>query len=212
MYERMWEVIARTKKVKGTNIPPTEETCVKTQSVASDSIENTPIKKIRKKPGTKPIEEKVTPEFLDALTAYASQSISNMEIAQMLQISSSSFYKLMSELPEFKAAYEKGIDNRKYELEKALLKRASGFAGQEIKTETDADGNVTKKIITDKQYVPDTTALIFALKNLHGDKYKDVIESVNTVNINVQQIQNIPDEELLKYASVDLIETDYQID
>ena len=60
--------------------------------------------------------------------------------------------------------------------------------------------------------MPDTTALIFALKNLHSDKYKDRIESVNTVNVNIQQIQNIPDEELLQYANLNLIEAEFEIE
>lgn len=203
--------MAKTNKVKGINTPPTKETLRKTQSMACDideNIENVPIKQ---SPGRKPIEDRLTPDFLEHLTAYASQPINNCEIAEALNIGLTSFYKLMNESQEFKIAYNKGIDNRKYELEKALLKRATGFAGQEVKTETDADGNIIRKTVTDKSYVPDTTALIFSLKNLYGDRYKDVIESVNTVNINVQQIQNIPDEELLKYASNNLIEADYEI-
>jgi len=118
----------------------------------------------------------------------------------------------MVQEPTFKEAYNRGLESRKYELEKALFKRAEGFTAQETKIETDAKGNVTKKTVTDKHYVPDSTALIFALKNVYGDKYKDSVETVSTVNVNIQQIQNIPDEELLKYANVELIDSvDYEI-
>jgi hypothetical protein len=214
------------QKTKGTNIPPTDETCVKTQSVTSDNDINDKNLEVKpggiKKdgqpwiPGRKAVEEKLTPDFLARLTAYASQSISNLKIAEMIGISSASFYKLMGESPDFKLAYEKGIDYRKYELEKALIKRAEGYTAEEKQTVITDDpekGRIVKNTVTQKNYVPDTTALIFSLKNLYGDKYKDRVESVNTVNINVQQIQNIPDEELLKYANMDLIEdADYQIE
>jgi DNA-binding transcriptional regulator GbsR (MarR family) len=203
--------MARAKN-KGTNISKQPETCVKSQSVASKSPENTENALEKGKPGRKPIEDKLTPEFFDDLTLYASQSITNQEIAETLGISYRTFYRLLARNQEFKDAYEQGINNRKYTLEKALLKRAEGFIAEETKIETDKEGNVIKKTVTDKNYVPDSVSLIFALKNLYSDKYKDRIESVNTVNVNIQQIQNIPDEELLQYANMNLIEADFEIE
>ena len=188
-----------------TNISDSSKDDVKNDSVGSDKSKG------NHGGGKRPIFEKIA-DRLEDVTKYASQSLTNAEVAQILDISESSFYRLMAE-PEFKAAYEKGIDNRKYELEKALFKRAEGFTAQEVKIETDEKGNVTKKIVTDKHYVPDSTALIFALKNVYSDKYKDRIESVNTVNINVSQIQNLPDEELLKYVGTELLDNaDYVIE
>lgn len=160
--------------------------------------------------GKKPVFTKVQ-DRLEDLTLYSSQGLENRKMAELLGISESSFYKLLSENVQFKEAYEKGIESHKYVLEKALLKRAEGFTATETKTETDAKGNVIKKTTTDKQFIPDTTALIFSLKNIYGDKYKDKVESVNTININVQQLQNLPDEELLKYANMEMIDVDYDI-
>lgn len=160
--------------------------------------------------GKKPVFTKVQ-DRLDDLTVYSSQRLENKKIAELLGISEGSFYKLMSENVEFKEAYNKGLESAKYALEKSLLKRAEGFTATETKIETDAKGNVIKTVVTDKQFVPDTTALIFALKNNYGEKYKDKIESINTINVNMQQIQNLPDEELLKYADMDLIDADYDI-
>ena len=85
------------------------------------------------------------------MTAYASQNIPNIKIAELLNIGMTSFYKLMNNSTEFKVAYEKGIDNRKYELEKALIKRAEGFSAVEVKTETDAEGKTIRKTVTDKK-------------------------------------------------------------
>ena len=62
--------------------------------------------------------------------------------------------------------------------------------------------------------MPDTTALIFSLSNIYGDKYKQRAESVSTVNINVKQIQSLPDEELAKLiGNSQVLEIeDYNID
>jgi len=201
--------------IHSTNIPIDDKTLLKNDSVTSDSINTDKIQykvngEIKQTPGIKPIADRVTPELLNELEGYASQETPNVYIAKALGMALSSFYKLMNISPEFKDAYNKGLENRKYEVEKALFRKAIGFAGQEIKTETDADGNTTKTTVTDKNYVPDTIAAIFTLKNLMPDKYKDRVETVSTVNINVQQLQNLPDEELLKYIKVELI--DYNIE
>ncbi len=156
------------------------------------------------KPGKKPITDKLTPEFLDDLTMLASQKIYQYEIADALGISTRSFYRLIADNQDFIQAYNKGIDNRKYALEKALLKRAEGFTAEEkqtVITEDPEKGTIIKNTVTQKNYVPDTTALIFSLSNLYPEKYKQKVESVNTVNINVKQIQSLPDEELAKLIS-----------
>jgi len=165
----------------------------------------------RRKKGKKPISDKVA-DRLDDLTEYAAQQMSNNEIANLLGISRSSFYKLLSENTEFKEAYKRGLQNRKYELEKALLKRAEGFTIEEKQIIQDSDGNIIKQTITEKNYVPDTTALIFALKNIYGEKYRDKIEQVNTFNVNIKQIQNLSDEELLKLAGSIDIPIDFEVE
>lgn len=150
---------------------------------------------------------------LNKLTEYASQPIENYKIAEALGISVTTFYRHMRENPDFKLAYDTGIDNRKYELEKALYKRATGFEAQEVVTEKDNEGNITKTKVTDKSYVPDTTAAIFALKNVYSEKYKDRIETVTDININVNQINQLSDTELAKIANANIIEAlDYNIE
>jgi len=150
---------------------------------------------------------------LDKLTEYASQPIENYKIAEALGISLTTFYRHMRENADFKLAYDAGIDNRKYELEKALYKRATGFEAQEVVTEKDNEGNIIKTKVTDKSYVPDTTAAIFALKNVYSEKYKDRIETVTDININVNQIHQLTDDELAKIANANIIEAlDYNIE
>lgn len=197
--------------IKGINIPPQQQTCVKSDSRTSQEQikEAGSTYKIENR-GRKPIMDRIA-DRLDDLITYVSQGLENVKIAELLGIGESTFYRLMSDNQEFKEAYQKGIDNRKYNLEKALLKRAEGFEAIETVTEKDDKGNVVKTKTTNKHYVPDTTALIFSLKNLYGDKYKDRVETVTDININYNQIQQLTNEELVKMAS-NIVNADYQIE
>lgn len=168
-------------------------------------------KNYKKKVGKKPVFNKVA-NRLEDLTEYASQQLSNNEIAKLLCISRASFYKLLLESEEFKDAYKKGLENRKYELERKLFERAEGFTTQEVKVEKDHEGNIIREVVTDKQIVPDTTALIFALKNTYPEKYKDKVEQINTVDINIRKIQELSDEELLKLVKNSDLPIDFEIE
>lgn len=168
-------------------------------------------KSIKHKAGKKPVFDKVAYR-LDDLINYSSQRLENKKIAELLDISESSFYRLLATNKEFRQSYEKGLEASKFQLEKALFKRAEGFTAQEAKVEKDAEGNVIRETVTDKQILPDTTALIFTLKNIYGEKYRDKIEQVNTFNVNIKQIQNLSDEELLKLVGDLDIPVDYEIE
>lgn len=161
--------------------------------------------------GRKPAFEKVA-DKLDDLTEYAAQDISNKDIAEMLGIGESTFYRLLSENQQFREAYQKGLDDRKYTLEKALFKRAEGFVAEEKQVVRDAEGNVIKEVVNEKHYVPDTTALIFSLKNIYGEKYKDRVETVTDFNINISQINQLSDKELQRMSGIDISGIDYEIE
>ena len=156
---------------------------------------------------------KEIPVDYDKLTMYSSQAMSNKDIATILGISEATFYVRMAQDQKFKQAYEAGINNRKYSLEKALLKRAEGYDAQEKETISDGEGNVIKVKTTQKSYVPDTTALIFSLKNLYSDKYKEIVQTQTDININVNQIHQLTDDELAKIASAPILEAiEYSIE
>lgn len=65
------------------------------------------------------------------------------------------------------------------EVENALFKRAIGYEYDEICEEYE-HGVLTKKKITKKMVVPDTTAQIFWLKNRRPDAWRDKQEYVDT--------------------------------
>jgi len=155
---------------------------------------------------------KEIPVDYDKLTMYSSQAMNNKDIAAILGISEATFYVRMAQDQKFKQAYEAGINNRKYSLEKALLKRAEGYDAQEKEIISDGEGNVIKVKTTEKSYVPDTTALIFSLKNLYSDKYKEIVQTQTDININVNQIHQLTDDELAKIASAPIEAIEYSIE
>ncbi len=154
----------------------------------------------------------------DKLTEYASQDIPNYEIAKALNISVRVFYDRLKNDPEFQLAYEQGIENRKYELEKALYRRAEGYSVEERRVVVNEDplkGKSVQTTVTEKNYVPDTTALIFALSNRYSEKYKQRAEPAQQIdiNVNIKQIDRLSDAELLKITNGEFLEgIDYQVE
>lgn len=195
------------------NVSHNNKDSLKSHSMTSQEEENnqevTKIEETRNKVGRPPI-----PINYDKLTEFASQNIINKEIAEALDISLASFYRFMRVDEKFKEAYEQGMENRKYELERALYRRAAGYQSEEkqiVITDDPEKGRTTKTTVTEKNYVPDTTALIFTLSNRYSDKYKQKVESTIDININYNEIQQLSNDELIKLTS-NIVEAEYQIE
>lgn len=70
-------------------------------------------------------------------------------------------------------------------------------------------GESIQTTVTEKNYVPDTTALIFALSNRYSEKYKQRAEPTQIdINVNIKQIDRLSDTELFKI----LEGVDYQVE
>ena len=168
-----------------------------------------------KKGGRIPTIQKID---LDKVTDLASVPGTITQTAKALDIPRTTFYDLLNNEPAFKEAYEKGVSNRKYMLEQSLFKRAEGFQAEETQTVVTDDpekGRIVKNTVTRKNYVPDNVSLIFALKNMYPEKYKDKIETTTNVNINIKHIEALSNEELMKLAGnneVSIGTEDYSIE
>ena len=74
--------------------------------------------------------------------------------------------------PEFKTLVEKHRRPSNRQVERTLYERATGYTIREFKRHTDKAGNVeTTEII--KELPPDTTAMIFWLKNRDRKRWQD---------------------------------------
>lgn len=112
---------------------------------------------------------------------WARDGLTNEQIAEHLGIGKTTFYKMIKEHSELSEHLKKGKEVIDYEVENALLKRALGYKYEEKTYESIYDEKLgmrierlTKKVT--KQVAPDTTALIFWLKNRKPKQWRDKVD------------------------------------
>lgn len=151
-----------------------------------------------KKRGAKPkVDDWLTNEGLILLNGWARDGLSNGQMAFNMGISQSTFYAWKSEHTEISDTIKKGKEIIDYEVENALLKSALGY--EYIETHTNASG---EKTITKKYMKPDTTAIIFWLKNRKPNEWRDKQNVNHTGNVNYSvDFSEITTDELRRIAN-----------
>jgi len=150
------------------------------------------MKNNKKKPTPKTDKIQVNEEKI--LQLYKHGAIDE-DITTALKISKSTYKKYLRNNKEF---YDK-VWELKFEfdvevVEESLKKRANGFEYEEVHTEVneDKDGNQRKSVKRVKKFVPpDTTAMIFILKNRNSKKWRDKQEVDVTVVDLSKAIENL---------------------
>jgi hypothetical protein len=139
--------------------------------------------------------------FLDRIPSWRKDGLTEKQVAFKLGISEDSLYTYKNLYSEFSECLKKGKENLIEELETSLYKRAMGYEYEEIKQyiEKDVMGQQKTKIEkTTKHLAPSDTAIIFALTNLKGEKWKHKKEVQQDININkpVIIVDDIPNTEI----------------
>ena len=133
-------------------------------------------------------------EKLILVEGWARDGLTDVQIANNLGISKTTFYKFKNEHSELSELLKKGKEDIDYQVENALLKRALGYKYDEITYEY---GKETKRVT--KQVAPDTTAQIYWLKNRRPSKWKDKIidnednEAINNAKEILVKIRKVAD-------------------
>jgi transposase-like protein len=113
------------------------------------------------------------PEFHPKLVLeLAEQGKTNEEIAESLGISTPTLWVWAKKYPEFLSALKEGKDQADKGAIKTLYQRAMGWKITEKKVIQNPDGSKRMEI-TEKEIPPDTTALIFWLKNRRPQEWRD---------------------------------------
>lgn len=128
-------------------------------------------------------------EKLILVEGWARDGLTDEQIANNLNIATSTFYEYKKEHSEFSEALKKGKEVVDYEVENALLKRALGYDYEEKTYEKRYNEQLNKyvEVLTKrvtKQVAPDTTAQIFWLKNRQSSKWRDKQQIEHSGNIN----------------------------
>ena len=114
--------------------------------------------------------------YIDKIKMWKRDGYHEEQIAKMLGVAVSTFNLYKKSHSELSDTLKTGKEDLIADLEKTLYQKAKGVEYEEVKTviEKDGQGKDKKKIEKTKKWIPpDTTALIFTLKNLRPDKWRD---------------------------------------
>lgn len=97
------------------------------------------------------------------------------QLAKFFEVHVSSIYEWKNVHPEFSDAIKNGKEVADAEIVMTLRKRAMGYEVTEEKVEESGEGaSAGKKVtVTEKHIPPDTTAMIFWLKNRQPKQWRD---------------------------------------
>lgn len=144
-----------------------------------------------KKRGRKEKYNEYVKPYLEDISKWIELGETENTICKKLGINHDSWSNYKNEKPELADAIKKGKQDLVLHIESMLFKRCSGFDYEETKTLIEKDGNGKEKKKVEKikkKTLPSDTAIIFALKNLNPDKWKDRQEFKGDIN---QRIENI---------------------
>lgn len=131
------------------------------------------------------------PEYAEQARKFCLLGATDIEIADLFEVSVGALGKWKKRYPEFGDALRRGKEIANAEVASKLYKRAIGYSHQEL------DIRVIKgelvKTVTVKHYPPDTTACIFWLKNRDKARWRDKHETEHTGNVTYN---NLTDDEL----------------
>jgi hypothetical protein len=129
---------------------------------------------------------KLTPEIIEQAKNYYSLGATDKEVVQFLNICESTLYNWKNSSPEFleciKTAQEVCIDR----VSRTLYTKACGYSVKESKVFREQGETVIVDV--DKHFQPDTTSMIFYLKNKDPDNWKDVKERVDIHRLEESEI------------------------
>ena len=137
-------------------------------------------------------EEWLKEDNLKLLEAWARDGLTNEQIAHNIGIRSKTLYEWINKFSVIGDALKRGKEVVDIEVENSLLKRALGYSYDEVTKEISKETGqlVVTKVVT-KQVIPDTTAMIYWLKNRKPKQWRDkptldtdmsnMIESMNTL-------------------------------
>ena len=131
------------------------------------------------------------PEYPEQARKFCLLGATDIEIADLFEVSVGALAKWKKKYPEFGEALRRGKDVANAEVASKLYKRAVGYSYTEVTKRV--VGGKEQETVTHKHMPPDVTACIFFLKNRAKDKWKDKHETEHTGNVTYN---NLTDDEL----------------
>lgn len=128
----------------------------------------------------------VEPKLL-LVEAWARNGVTDKDIAEKLGVSHDSFIEYKKQFPELVESLKNGKEVIDTQVENALLKAAMGYTANE---NTYENGVLTKTVV--KEVAPNTTALIFWLKNRNPKDWRDKqeVEHSGTLDVDIERMND----------------------
>ena len=118
-------------------------------------------------------------EFTKKVEKLCKLGATDDEIADLLEVSTRTVYRWKTQNESFCQALRVGKDHADNRIERSLYQKAAGFRyteQQAIKIKTGPDTEEVAVVDVDKYQVPDTTSMIFWLKNRRPEKWRDKVD------------------------------------
>lgn len=114
------------------------------------------------------------------IEGWARQGLTDEQIASNIGIGTTTFYTWVDRFPVIRESLKKGKAPVDFEVENALYKRAVGFEYEEVETLIEEVNGETKKKVkrTKRKVLPDTSAIIFWLKNRKSEQWRKMNPTV----------------------------------
>lgn len=138
-------------------------------SVAMLPVIHTPKPKPRKRP-------RYSGDLLPVACALARHGATDVEIAAEIGVVESVIYVWKNKHPEFAEALKLGKKSYDDRVEMSLAKRAMGYTQKKVKVHFDKDKERFHAFEYEEDVAPDTTAMIFWLKNRQPLQWRDKID------------------------------------
>ncbi len=142
-------------------------------------------------------------EYKEQVFKLALLGATDIEMADFIGVSESTFNEWKKKYSDFSESIKKGKDEADIAVVESLYQRAKGFSkivkkAFKVRTTINGQGSKEKIAYGDEElyYAPDTTAIIFWLKNRQPDKWRDKKEIkadvVNTpIEISEEKLKQI---------------------
>lgn len=148
---------------------------------------------------------KYRPEMAEQAYKLSLLGHTDEQLAKFFEVAVATIYNWKNEHPEFLESIKNGKEVADGEIVMTLRKRAMGYEVTEEKVEESGEGgaNGKKVTITEKHIPPDTTAMIFWLKNRQPKQWRDKQEvdhssSDGTMSPSTKELSDEELEEKLK--------------
>ena len=117
---------------------------------------------------------KYKPEYVEQAAKLCDLGATDVKLADFFNVSERTIYTWKEEYPEFLQALKLGKDVPDNNVERSLYHRAIGYSHLESKLNV-VNGELVETVV-EKHYPPDSTAMIFWLKNRKPGEYREKVE------------------------------------